>query len=709
MNVSLHYILTLIAIAFCTLFPSFVMAQDEDIDLSIFDMLEMKLEDLMEVNVLSVVDADDNLRTATIFRFDEKEIINGGYYNLEDILDDIPGMSTIDNGFFRTGEQRGIAGNFDKLLLLINGREMRSLSNAQAFISHQFATHNISRIEITQGPQGVQYGANAYSGVVNVITKNASKNYETMEVAVEAGSQGRKAVSLVMAKKVGQVYVNVNARAYHTTGRDFTDFVQDTTLFSEGFPNFANGMNTTNVTYANSGLGIPISVNAKYKSFYGGVDYYLNHSGNKGLQYVNLQNDNHNTDQRNFGLYYLGWQHRFQGKHLLHLEYQYYQEKIKGELYRYDINTTYFEELFGDGGRTIPLDETEINNHFALDYSDHSLNGSKRHRFYTYFNTFLDKHFCIHTGYNFEYSDLVNTTDVYNFPLPNNFWTTDGNPSRLPFFQYTTHTAFLQLEKAFLEDKFFVIVGGRATHNSNYGFLTNFKAGMIYQPLKQTYLKAFFNQGYREPTILELTPTDGSTTAKSLKPSVIHNTEVNIMHRLNKAVEADVSLYHGIISNNIIKDETTNEWKNEANNTSVSGLEVQFRYRIKRASARLSYAYTHASNGTNLYPQRASLAFTYRITPTIQVNTRLNYYPAIETTHGNPFITTPIALPSKTRLNFTLSTKELRFKKLGMQFMGTVNDVLGTNFYQPNVLQTGPRQLLQIGRQLHTKVIFKYY
>ena len=64
----------LLHFAFSTCF-----AQEGD-DISIFDMLNMELEQLMEVTIVSVVDADENLRTSTIYRIYEKDIISRGYY-----------------------------------------------------------------------------------------------------------------------------------------------------------------------------------------------------------------------------------------------------------------------------------------------------------------------------------------------------------------------------------------------------------------------------------------------------------------------------------------------------------------------------------------------------------------------------------------------------------------------------------------------------
>ena len=54
---------------------------------------------------------------------------------------------------------------------MINGREVQNLLAGEPFISYQFQTHNVRRVEVMMGPASALYGANAFVGVINVVTK----------------------------------------------------------------------------------------------------------------------------------------------------------------------------------------------------------------------------------------------------------------------------------------------------------------------------------------------------------------------------------------------------------------------------------------------------------------------------------------------------------------------------------------------------------
>ncbi len=56
-------------------------------------------------------------------------------------------------------------------MLLIDGVEDNDLASSTAWISRQFPLSNIDRIEVVYGPASTMYGANAFAGVINVITK----------------------------------------------------------------------------------------------------------------------------------------------------------------------------------------------------------------------------------------------------------------------------------------------------------------------------------------------------------------------------------------------------------------------------------------------------------------------------------------------------------------------------------------------------------
>ena len=79
----------------------------------------------------------------------------------------------------------------NKILVLIDGRTVYSPLFAGTFWSVQdVPLANIDRIEVTRGPGGAVWGANAVNGVVNIITKRAAET-PGVTVLVAAGTEDR--------------------------------------------------------------------------------------------------------------------------------------------------------------------------------------------------------------------------------------------------------------------------------------------------------------------------------------------------------------------------------------------------------------------------------------------------------------------------------------------------------------------------------------
>ena len=82
------------------------------------------------------------------------------------------------------------------VLVLINGRPFRdvTLGGVNFSIYTAFPIHMIERVEVIRGPGSVLYGTNAFTGVINVVTKDPDK--PMMHVSTLNGSYGWQSYSL---------------------------------------------------------------------------------------------------------------------------------------------------------------------------------------------------------------------------------------------------------------------------------------------------------------------------------------------------------------------------------------------------------------------------------------------------------------------------------------------------------------------------------
>ncbi|HMY44233.1 MAG TPA: TonB-dependent receptor, partial [Leptospiraceae bacterium] len=124
---------------------------------------------------------------ATIRVITDEDIRRHRYQYLEDLLRDQPGFDMI---FFQgvygpIFMQQGIDGpeNF-RTLVFVDGVPDNNISSGSAYIKHKYRLHNVKRVEILYGPASSLYGANAFSGVINIITKDGSDIQKVIEAGV---------------------------------------------------------------------------------------------------------------------------------------------------------------------------------------------------------------------------------------------------------------------------------------------------------------------------------------------------------------------------------------------------------------------------------------------------------------------------------------------------------------------------------------------
>jgi len=135
----------------------------------------IKAEQLKNL-VSSVSKKPEQLRLApaTISVITSNEIVERGYNDIIDVLRDIPGfdLSIYYGVLYANVYQRGSrTSNTEKTLFLIDGVEDNNLWSNYANISQQYPLSNIKQVEIIYGPASTMYGSNAFSGVINIITK----------------------------------------------------------------------------------------------------------------------------------------------------------------------------------------------------------------------------------------------------------------------------------------------------------------------------------------------------------------------------------------------------------------------------------------------------------------------------------------------------------------------------------------------------------
>jgi outer membrane receptor for ferrienterochelin and colicin len=153
-----------------------VFAADAD-DMTL--LFGSSLETLTTITIASKKEETLNRAPGVVAVITADEIQRYGARNLRDVLDRQTSMQIIGSNLFAHNKNavRGIAKNQldNNVLILLNGRPIRESTNnsVNADIYAYFPLSSLSKIEIIRGPGSVLYGTNAFSGVVNLVTKKA--------------------------------------------------------------------------------------------------------------------------------------------------------------------------------------------------------------------------------------------------------------------------------------------------------------------------------------------------------------------------------------------------------------------------------------------------------------------------------------------------------------------------------------------------------
>ncbi len=141
------------------------------------DLLDLSLEELMDIPIIVSASRSQqkiNKSSVPVSVITAEDIHYSGLSPLTEILQFSTGMDSlpIRRNFYANGV-RGLHDILsERTLVLIDGRSGNSpFYGGSEYFRHSLLAEDIERIEIVRGPGGAAWGANAYTGVINIITK----------------------------------------------------------------------------------------------------------------------------------------------------------------------------------------------------------------------------------------------------------------------------------------------------------------------------------------------------------------------------------------------------------------------------------------------------------------------------------------------------------------------------------------------------------
>ncbi|HVZ30914.1 MAG TPA: TonB-dependent receptor, partial [Polyangiaceae bacterium] len=119
-----------------------------------------------------------------------RDLIDRGYTDLSQILDDLPGMDVVRT--YGVDYVRAYARGYrsdvgkDPYMILIDGQPYTSIFFLDAQILTAFPLSDIDHVEIVYGPASVVHGVNAATGLINVVTVDGQARQQQKEYGTRA-------------------------------------------------------------------------------------------------------------------------------------------------------------------------------------------------------------------------------------------------------------------------------------------------------------------------------------------------------------------------------------------------------------------------------------------------------------------------------------------------------------------------------------------
>jgi outer membrane receptor for ferrienterochelin and colicins len=191
------------------------------------DLANLSLEELLDIEVVSATKKSQKLSEAPaiISVITSQQIKQRGYRNVAEAINSMPGLDVLEDHLQYNLGVRGINGGqraWSRIVkVMIDNQPVSFRSSTENWLGEELIPINvIERIEVIRGPSSALYGANAFLGVINIITKN-SDSIDGGEISASSGSVQNNLSyggNALVGKKIGDVDFVVSGN-YSSTDR----------------------------------------------------------------------------------------------------------------------------------------------------------------------------------------------------------------------------------------------------------------------------------------------------------------------------------------------------------------------------------------------------------------------------------------------------------------------------------------------------------
>jgi len=569
-----------------------------------------------QISSVSKKNEDIDLAPATIQIITDTDIVNRGYKTIDEIFSDIPGFDVsrtrgvVNAVLYQRGYRT--SNTTDRTLILVDGVEDNDMWSNGDLVNMQFPLSNIKRVEVIYGPASTIYGANAYSGVINIVTKGEDDLFSRKSASkvTAAGMAGDGSFNThygnaTIATRSKGMFLSVTGGLYHSDEQDLSyypayngdyNFSNSsyqsalTMAYSSKADSILNVMDPGHVYYHDSGKYIvPTSYaiaqahsldSMNYRKTFRGVDpgkftnpkndYYISSKlvmGDFKFQFEYFDRNEGLTPDYNQKYYALNaalqnWQVRqgfISAKYDKKLSdrftlssFSYYRISDRGKNAVLTPYTSYENGGF-TASKGVPLDSLAKG---VQPYFTPTWKSTQSNQFRTELRGLYNATERIDFTGGVEFRNGLLEGDYVNSSLPDplaNGYTHDS----ASYYSVTDLGIFALGSYNNADKKFNVNLGGRLDNNVingdfGYGSVFNPRAAVIYYPGKFIF-KCIYSEAFLDASPFQKFSTTASRISNpTLKPEKVKNIEFSARYLVGKKSSVEVAYYHSAYSNSLV-------------------------------------------------------------------------------------------------------------------------------------------------------------
>jgi len=165
---------------------------------------------------------------ASIYVVTRQDIELRGYSNLLELLEDVPAVEIQRNSaneFRNVVSFRGISGN-EKFIIMIDGIRVTPASGDPYVLGTNFSLVNAKRVEVILGPASALYGVDAFSGIINIYTRDG-EDINGGSVSASFGQFNTTDNSFIFGARKSDVEFSVSGNYYRSDEANLNSVHED--------------------------------------------------------------------------------------------------------------------------------------------------------------------------------------------------------------------------------------------------------------------------------------------------------------------------------------------------------------------------------------------------------------------------------------------------------------------------------------------------